>query len=214
MNGQPEAVVEVERPILSVRRQGRILALPVLLLIALAAAAGYFVGALPEAWMNWAAGLGALAVALLLGVGPILGWLTNRVTITSRRVIVRRGFFVHRRSEIPLSRVREVRSRRGIGQRMFGAGDIELLVGPDAPTLLRDVPTPDAIVDALQELIEQDYLREGRAQQSAWATQGQAQAQWQTPAPHGGFAPGAPSQGPSGQGAAGSSPYGDTTVLP
>ena len=179
MNGQPEAVVEVERPILSVRRQGRILALPVLLLIVLAAAAGYFVGALPEAWMNWAAGLGALAVGLLLGVGPILGWLTNRVTITSRRVIVRRGFFVHRRSEIPLSRVREVRSRRGIGQRMFGAGDLELLVGPDAPTLLRDVPTPDAIVDALQELIEQDYLREGRA--PGWGIDGQGMQGMQPP---------------------------------
>ncbi len=160
---QAEHAVEVERPLLSVRRQGRVLTLPVLLLIALAAAAGYYVGALPQPWMNWAAGLAALAIALLLGVGPILGWLTTRVTLTSRRVIVRRGFFVHRRSEIPLSRVREVRSKRGLVQRMFGSGDIELLVGPDAPTVLRDVPGADVIVDALQELIEQDYLRAPQA---------------------------------------------------
>lgn len=207
MNGQPEAIVEVERPILSVRRQGRILTLPVLLLIVLAAAAGYFVGALPEAWMNWAAGLGALAIAILLGIGPILGWLTHRITITSRRVIVRRGFFVHHRSEIPLSRVREVRSKRGPLQRMAGAGDIELLAGPDAPTVLRDVPGPDAIVDALQELIEQNYLRDPRVSQQEWLVPGQ------------GGQPGQVSQGASAQGqpmpgAAGSSPYGDTTVLP
>lgn len=208
MNRQPESAVEVERPILSVRKQGRVLALPALLLIALAAVAGYYVGALPEAWMNWAAGLGALATALLLGIGPILGWLTNRVTITSRRVIVRRGFFVHRRSEIPLSRVREVRSKRGLGQRMFGSGDIELLVGPDAPTLLRDVPGPDLIVDALQELIEQDYLRNPQAQQTAWVTPGQASAQ---PTHQ---VPGMPPQLPMPQASAGSSPQNDTIVLP
>lgn len=207
MNGQPEAIVEVERPILSVRRQGRILTLPVLLLIALAAAAGYFVGSLPEAWMNWAAGLGALAIALLLGIGPILGWLTHRITITSRRVIVRRGFFVHHRSEIPLSRVREVRSKRGPLQRMAGAGDVELLVGPDAPTLLRDVPGPDAIVDALQELIEQNYLRDPRAGQQEWLVPGQGGQPGQ-------LTQGAPAQGQPVPGVAGSSPYGDTTVLP
>lgn len=170
MNGQREAQVAAEQPILSVRRQGRVLVLPVLLLIALAAASGFFIGSLPESWMNWAAGLGALAAALLLGIGPVLGWLTNRVTITTRRVIVRRGFFVHRRSEIPLSRVREVRSKRGIGQRVFGSGDVELLAGPEAPTVLRDVPRPDAIVDVLQELIEANYLRSSREQShdSAW----------------------------------------------
>jgi len=164
VNGQREAQVAAEQPVLSVRRQGRVLVLPVLLLIVLAAASGFFIGSLPESWMNWAAALGALAAALLLGVGPVLGWLTSRVTITTRRVIVRRGFFVHRRSEIPLSRVREVRSKRGIGQRLFGSGDVELLAGPDAPIVLRDVPKPGAIVDALQELIEQDYLRIGHVQ--------------------------------------------------
>src|SRR5690606_21130373 len=90
-------------------------------------------------------------------IGPILSWLTHRVTITTRRVIIRRGFFVHRRSEVPLSRVREVRSKRGPVQRLFGSGDIELLVGVDAPVLLRDVPNVILVVDALQELIEQDF---------------------------------------------------------
>lgn len=153
----------VETTLFSLRRQGRVLTLPVLLLVALAAASGYFVGTLPEDWMNWAAGFGALALALLLGVGPVLGWLTNRVTVTTRRVILRRGFFVHRRSEVPLSRVREVRLKRGIVQRMFGSGDIELMVGVDAPILLRDVPAPGLAVDALHELIEQNYLVEMRS---------------------------------------------------
>ncbi|MDI6022540.1 PH domain-containing protein [Leucobacter sp. UT-8R-CII-1-4] len=193
MNRHPETSLEVERPILSMRRQGRILTLPVIVLIALAAASGYFVGALPEPWMNWAAGLGAIALALILGFGPLLGWLTGRTSLTSRRVIVRRGFFVHRRSEVPLSRVREVRSKRGPIQRMFGSGDIELLVGTDAPIVLRDLPEPGLVVDALQELIEENYLTDRRTEEQAWAAQGIAQ----------GFTmPGDPGA------------YGDTTVLP
>lgn len=156
-----EPAIEVETVIVRLRRHGRRLVPPVLLLILLAAASGFWVGALPEAWMNWAAGLGAIAIALLLGAGPVLAWLNNRVIVTDRRVIVRHGFLVQRRAEVPISRVREVRSRRGIVQRVFGSGDVELLVGADEPTILRDVPAPALLVDALQELIERNYDRIG-----------------------------------------------------
>ncbi len=147
-----------EERLFRVRRHGRILTLPVLLLIADAGAAGFFVGRFPDSWMNWAAGLGAIAIALLLGIVPLLGWLTDSVTVTTRRVIVRRGFFVHRRSEIPMSRIREVRLKRGPLQQLFGSGDIELLVGADAPIVLRDRPGPKLILDALHELIEQNFV--------------------------------------------------------
>ena len=154
-HGEPARAPETR--LFRVRRQGRVLALPVLVLLVLAAAAGFFVGRLPEAWMNLAAGLGAIAVALLLGLGPLLGWLTDSVTVTDRRVIVKHGFFVHRRSEIPLSRVREVRLKRGPLQQLFGSGDIELMVGAEAPVVLRDRPGPRLILDALQELVEENY---------------------------------------------------------
>ncbi|NLA65325.1 MAG: PH domain-containing protein [Leucobacter sp.] len=155
---QQDAPVQAEVIVLTLRRHGRVLTLPVLLLLVLAAAGGYFVGSFAESWMNWAAGLGGAALALVLGIGPLMSWLANRTTVTNRRVIVRRGFFVQRRIEVPLSRVREVRSRRGPLQRMFGSGDVELVVGADPATVLKDVPAPLALVDALQELIERNYL--------------------------------------------------------
>lgn len=157
----PEPPVQVETVIVRLRRHGRRLVLPVLVLIAIAAASGFWVGTLPEPWMNWAAMAGAILLALLLGIGPILGWLADRVILTNRRVILRRGLFVHRRAKVPLSRVREVRSRRGPVQRMHGSGDVELLVGAEPPIVLRDVPAPGLLVDALQELIEQNYGRAG-----------------------------------------------------
>ncbi|MGO1538774.1 MAG: PH domain-containing protein [Leucobacter sp.] len=149
-NQRPETVV------LRLRRHARRLTLPVLLLLGAAAAAGYWVGTLPEAWMNVAAGAGATGIVLLLVLLPLFAWLAQRTTVTTRRVILRRGFFVRHRTEVALSRVREVRSRRGLIQRMFGSGDIELLVGSEV-TVLRDVPGVEEVVDALQDLMERNY---------------------------------------------------------
>lgn len=134
--------------------------LPIIVLLVLAAAGGYFVGSLPEEWMNLLAGGGGALVALLLGVFPIFSWLSTRSIVTTKRIIVRRGLLVHHRWEVPLSRVREVRMRRGPVQRLFGSGDVLLLTTGDSPFVMRDVPSPGLVVDALHELIEQGYLAE------------------------------------------------------
>jgi len=166
----PSSYAQPETVVLRFRRHGRRLAFPVLVLIADAAAAGYWVGALPTGWMNALAAVGALVLGLLLGVGPILSWLTRRTTVTTRRVISHEGVFVRHRSEAPLGRVREVRSRRGPLQRLFGAGDIDLLVGPES-LRLRDVPGVAVAVDALQELMERNFEHSTRALQRASALQ-------------------------------------------
>ena len=154
----PETHARPEVVLLRVRRHGRRLLLPVVALLAVAAAAGYWVGALPEPWMNLLAGVGAAASALLLGVFPVLAWLAHRTTVTSRRVILRHGFFVRHRSEVPLARLREVRLRRGPLQRLVGAGDIDLFSGADR-VRLDDVPAAERVADALQELMERAYER-------------------------------------------------------
>ena len=155
---QPEVVL------LRFRRHGRRLVLPVLVLVATAAVAGYWVGGLPDAWMNLVAGAGALLVGLLLGLAPVLAWLTHRTTVTTRRVILRRGVLSRHRSEVAFVRIREVRSRRSLAQRMCGAGDIDLLVGAER-TVLHDVPGVAATADALQELVERNYAHSTRIEQ-------------------------------------------------
>ncbi|MBL3699039.1 PH domain-containing protein [Leucobacter luti] len=159
-HAHPEVVV------LRFRAHARRIVLPALVLIAVAAAAGFWVGRLPEAWMNLAAAAGAGLVALLLGVLPILGWLAGRTTITSRRVIVRRGLFVRHRWELALARVREVRQRRSIGQRLWGTGSIDLLHGAER-MVLDDVPGTDETAEALQELVERNFAYESRLHQAS-----------------------------------------------
>lgn len=147
---RPEVVV------VRFRRHGQRLVFPVLVLVTVAAATGYWVGALPSTWGNIAAAAGAVLLALLFGIIPILTWLTRRTTVTTRRVIVRSGFFIRHRSEVMLARVREVKSSRGLAQRMRGSGDIVLLHGVER-TVLSDVPGAEGVVDALQELSERNY---------------------------------------------------------
>lgn len=152
----PNAYAQPEVVVLRVRRQGRRLVWPAIGLIVIAAGAGFWVGSLSETWMNIAAAAAAVVLALLLGIMPILAWLSHHATITSRRVILRHGVLVRHRSEVSFARMREVRSRRGPVQRMFGAGDIDMLVGAESVTL-RDVPGVTLVADAMQELVERNY---------------------------------------------------------
>ncbi|WP_427870506.1 PH domain-containing protein [Leucobacter luti] len=166
----PSSYAQPEVVVLRFGRHGRRLVLPVIALVAIAGLAGYFVGGFPAAWENLLAGIGAAVLALLLGILPVLAWLSHRTTVTSRRVIVRHGLFVHRRSEVPLGRVREVRTKRGPGQRMRGAGDIELLYGAEAMRL-EDVPGVTRVAEALQELMERNFAQTPQPQQQHFPQQ-------------------------------------------
>lgn len=153
---QPEVVV------LRFRRHGRRLVLPVIVLVALAGAAGFWVGSFNDPWIDLAAAAVAAALGLLLGIMPVLTWLAGTTTVSTRRVIVRRGLFVRSRTELALTRVREVRTRRSPAQRLFGAGDVLLLHG--AETLrLEDVPAVTRTADAMQDLMVRNYAQAERA---------------------------------------------------
>ncbi|WP_258566694.1 PH domain-containing protein [Leucobacter luti] len=157
---QPEVVV------LRFRSHGRRIVLPVLWLVGVAVVAGYWVGRLPELWMNVTAGAAAIVLGCAFGVLPILGWLAGRTTVTTRRVIVRRGLFVRHRSELPLARVREVRQRKSLGQRLWGTGSIELLHGAER-LLLENVPGAAETTEAMQELMERSFAYESRLQRAS-----------------------------------------------
>lgn len=164
MLGPPPAQLsEPEVVVLRLRPHGRRLLLPLVAIVAIAAVAGYWVGALPADWMNVLAGAGAALLVVLLGLLPLLSWLTQRTVITSRRVIVRRGLFVRHRSEVQLSRVREVRTRRRLLQRLWGASDIDLMFGSESVTM-QDVPGAEVVSEALHDLMERNYAHTTRVQ--------------------------------------------------
>ncbi len=143
-----------ERVIARLRPNARALFWPSLALIAASGAAGYFAGRLDEVWeivLLWSA---AAAVLLLLFLLPLASWLSRRYTITTRRLIIRHGFFVRVRQELLHSRGYDVAVRRTWLQSIFRSGDVRINSGLDHPVVLKDVPKADQVQSALSELME------------------------------------------------------------
>jgi uncharacterized membrane protein YdbT with pleckstrin-like domain len=144
----PESVVARLRP------HGRALFWPSAALLLIVGATAYYLGRFPEDWENLALlGVAALLV-LLLWVIPLLLWLGRNYTITTRRVILRSGFFVRIRQELLHSRGYDVTVRRNSMQSVFRSGDVQINTGLEHPVVLRDVPAADLVQAALHDLME------------------------------------------------------------
>ncbi len=140
------------------RGHARRLTWSALVLVAVAGALGYFYGNLPAPFENWMLLTAAAVVVLFLVLLPYLSWWSHVYTITTRRVLERWGIFgVHRRE---LSHVRgyTVQERRGLLQRMWGAGTLVLSNGVDQPLRLANVPSVALVHEALVDQVEVNQI--------------------------------------------------------
>jgi uncharacterized membrane protein YdbT with pleckstrin-like domain len=145
---QPESVIARLRP------HARVLFWPCIALVVIAGAAGYFYGFFAESWENAGVLIAAALAALLLWLLPLVSWLGRNYTITTRRIVLRSGFFVRVRQELLHSRGYDVTVRKSGLQSLFGSGDVRINTGLDHPVVLRDVPKANVVQAALNELME------------------------------------------------------------
>lgn len=143
-----------ERVVARMHRHGRILILPVIILLGVTGAVSYFFGSFREQWINLVILFGGILAIILFVLLPYFVWLNRRYTITTRRVIARQGFFVRTRSELLHSRGYTVTIKRGPLQAMSRSGDIVLTSGVDKPVVLKDVPGANQVQSVLHDLIE------------------------------------------------------------
>ncbi|MGF6821607.1 putative membrane protein YdbT with pleckstrin-like domain [Microbacterium sp. ZKA21] len=149
------------------RSQARRLFWSALLLIAVLGATAYFYDNLPDGFENWML-LTAAGVVLLIGVViPFLVWVSRTYVITTRRVIVKSGLGARHRREMTHVRGYTISVRRGILQRLWGAGTITLSNGVDAPLRLTNVPTVTLVHETLVDQIEVNQILAHRDAQSA-----------------------------------------------
>jgi uncharacterized membrane protein YdbT with pleckstrin-like domain len=158
-----------ERIVAQLRPHARRLFFPSLVVIATCGAVGYFYGSLDEQWQNLVLLAAGAAVLILLGMLPLAAWLGHRYTITTRRIILRHGFFVRVRQELLHSRGYDITVRKNTMQSIFGSGDIRINAGLETPVVLKDVPGPDLVVTALHDLMEnsQSQIAVNRQQSAA-----------------------------------------------
>jgi len=140
------------------RGHARRLTWSAIVLVAVAGAVGYFYGNLPAPFENWMLLTAAAVIVLLLVLLPFLSWWSHIYTITTRRVLERAGMFGTRRRELSHVRGYTVQVRRGILQRMWGAGTLVLSNGVDAPLRLVNIPSVGLVHEALVDQVEVNQI--------------------------------------------------------
>jgi uncharacterized membrane protein YdbT with pleckstrin-like domain len=92
---------------------------------------------------------GGVVVLLLVGLARrSVAW-----SLTSDRLIERRGLLASRRREMELSDVRSIEVDRSLTQRMLGLGDVAVASAASAEFLIRlsDIPNPEHVAEMLRQ---------------------------------------------------------------
>lgn len=140
------------------RPHARRLVWSALVVVAVAGATGYYFDNLPAGFENWMLVAAASTLVFLFALLPFLAWWTHVYTITTRRVIERTGVFVSRRRELSHVRGYTIAMRRGILQRIWGAGTLTLSNGVDAPLRLVNVPSAVLVHEVLVDQVEVNQI--------------------------------------------------------
>jgi uncharacterized membrane protein YdbT with pleckstrin-like domain len=154
-----------ERIVARLRPNARALFWPSIVLIATCGGLGYLAGQFDEVWENVLLWSTAAAVVLLLFLLPLAFWLSKRYTITTRRIIMRHGFFIRVRQELLHSRSYDVTLKRTWLQSAFRSGDVRINSGLERPVVLKDVPKADTVQRALNDLMEHSQTVVGTRRQ-------------------------------------------------
>jgi len=150
-------VLEPESVVARLRPHSRALFFPTVLLLADIGAVSYFAGSFPEQWMNLLVLAAGAVLALLLFVVPVLRWLSQNDTITTRRVVIRSGVLSRSRQELLHSRGYDVTVHQAGLQLLFRSGDVLINTGLEHPVVLRDVPNAELVQSALHDLMEASF---------------------------------------------------------
>ena len=141
-------LIEGENVVLSVRTHVKALLLPALLLVVVAAVAGYLTALVGDRDVpDW------VLIAIWVVI-PFLRWITTSYTITSRRVLYTTGIITRTGRAIPLSRINDVQFEKGLVDRLLGCGTLKVSEASEQSGLqLHDVPQVESVHRLLTSLV-------------------------------------------------------------
>ena len=126
------------------------------LLVGAAAVGSFYV---PEDSRYWALPTIWIAVLLLsipLILVPWIKWITTTYTVTTKRVITRKGIIKRTGHDLPLTRISDIQIEKDFDDRIFGCGSLALQTSADDPLLLRDVPKVETVQVEISNLLFHD----------------------------------------------------------
>lgn len=153
----PKLLNEGESVVVSTRTHPKALLLPALALVVLLAvgvAVQVWVGTNVLSWIVWAL---VLIGVLWWFVRPLLVWLAASYTVTTRRLITRRGVLTRHGHDIPLSRISDVEYEMDLIDRMLGCGTLRISdASTDGEVVLPDIPHVEAVQRTINDLLHQE----------------------------------------------------------
>lgn len=132
---------------------------PVLVVVlAVTAIVGGLVWLVPDpqtqGWQRWTIVVIATLLALSFGIWPFVNWLASTDTLTTRRLISRRGVFAREGRELPIDRVQAVSYKRTFLDRVLGCGTLVVqTAGETSDVELFDVAHLERRILQVQELL-------------------------------------------------------------
>ncbi|HWS57513.1 MAG TPA: PH domain-containing protein [Actinotalea sp.] len=107
-----------------------------------------------QAWQRWAFVAVAAAILVIFGLWPFLGWFASTDTLTTRRLISRRGVLSREGRDLPIERVQAVSYRRSLLDRILGCGTLVVQTAGEASDIeLYDVARIELRILQVQEVL-------------------------------------------------------------
>ncbi|HVX53418.1 PH domain-containing protein [Nocardioides sp.] len=158
----PKLLNEGESVVVSTRTHPKALLLPLLALVVLLAigvAVQVWVGVNALSWIVWAL---VLIGALWWFVRPLLVWSAASYTVTTRRLITRRGVLTRHGHDIPLSRISDVAYEMDLIDRMLGCGTLRISdASTDGEVVLPDIPHVEDVQRKINDLLHDEPAGHG-----------------------------------------------------
>jgi uncharacterized membrane protein YdbT with pleckstrin-like domain len=145
-----------EKLVLVLRRHVKVLFVPILILILVAAVIGATGVLAPSSGRAWALiVVGAIGAVILIRwtLWPFLVWFNTVYAITTRRLILRTGVLNRSGHDMPLSRLNDVSFEHNLVGRLLGCGTLIVESGGERGQLeLDDVPKVELVQRTLYRL--------------------------------------------------------------
>jgi membrane protein YdbS with pleckstrin-like domain len=154
-------MIEGEQTIATTRTHVKVLFVPVVILLAVAAAGGFLaasVGDNGNGVPRWIVVAVAVVLAVWGAVLPFARWFAWTYTLTNKRIVEQKGLLTRTGRVIPLSRINDVSFEKNLNDRILGCGTLVIHDASETAGLeLRDIPHIEALHRTVTGLVDRAH---------------------------------------------------------
>ncbi len=154
-------MIDGEQTVATTRTHVKVLFVPVLILLALAAAGGFLAaraGDIGNGIPRWIIIGVAVVLAIVGSVIPFIRWFLWTYTLTNKRIVEQKGILTRSGRVIPLSRVNDVAFEKNLNDRILGCGTLVIHDASEQAGLeLRDIPHIEALHRTVTRLVDEAH---------------------------------------------------------